>query len=235
MKKYGKNYKSVSESIKGKTFGNLTDAVKAVKDSGKTKFDSTAEIHLNLNIDPKQADQIVRSTVALPHGTGKKLKIAAVVPDDKVAAAKAAGATAAGLEDLLVELGKGKFDYDVIVATPDVMKNLGKVAKVLGQKGLMPNPKSGTISPDIEKTIEELSRGRVEFRNDKDGNVHSIFGKTSFKEEELENNLKAFLQAFRDAKPSGVKGTYIKSMTLCTTMGPGITLDVNEVMGSLSR
>jgi large subunit ribosomal protein L1 len=235
MKKYGKNYKNAAESVQGKTFGNLTDVIKSVKDSAKTKFDSTAEIHLSLNIDPKQADQIVRSTVALPHGTGKKLKIAAVVPDDKVASAKAAGATAAGLEDLLAELGKGKFDYDVVVATPDVMKNLGKVAKVLGQKGLMPNPKSGTISPDIEKTIEELSRGRVEFRNDKDGNVHSIFGKTSFKEEELENNLRAFLMAFREAKPSGVKGTYIKSMTVCTTMGPGIRLEVNEVMGSLSK
>lgn len=235
MKKYGKNYKKALESLKEKPMYDLAEAVKLVKETGKTKFDSTAEIHLNLNIDPKQADQIVRSTVILPHGTGKKLKIAAVVSDDKVKAAKDAGATSAGLEDLIAEFEKGKFDYDVIVATPDSMKSLGKVAKILGQKGLMPNPKSGTVTDDIEKAIEELSRGRIELRNDKEGNVHSIFGKVSFKEEQLENNLKAFLQAVREAKPSGVKGTFIKSITVTTTMGPGIRLNVNEVMSSLSK
>jgi large subunit ribosomal protein L1 len=235
MKKYGKNYKKALESLKAKPMYNLNEAVKLVKETGGTKFDSTAEIHLNLNIDSKQADQTVRSTVTLPHGTGKKLKIAAVVPDDKVKSAKDAGATAAGLEDMIAEFEKGKFDYDVVVATPDVMKNLGKVAKVLGQKGLMPNPKSGTVTPNIEKAIEELSRGRVELRNDKEGNVHSIFGKVSFKEEELENNLKALLQTIRDSKPSGIKGTYIKSITVTTTMGPGIRLDINEVMANLSK
>lgn len=233
MKKYGKNYKKALEAAKGKPMYNLTEAVKLLKEFSATKFDSTAEIHLNLSIDPKQADQSIRSTVILPHGTGKKLKIAAVVSDDKVKAAKDAGATAAGLEDLIAEFEKGKFKYDVIVATPDVMKNLGKVAKILGQKGMMPNPKSGTVTPDIEKTIEELNRGRVEFRNDKEGNIHSIFGKTSFKEEELENNLKAFLQALRDNKPSGVKGAFIKSITICSTMGPGVRLDANQVMSEL--
>jgi large subunit ribosomal protein L1 len=235
MKKYGKNYKKSLEALKGKPMYNLAEAVKLVKETGKTKFDSTVEIHLNLNIDPKQSDQTIRSTVILPHGTGKKLKIAAVVSDDKAKAAKDAGATTAGLEDLIAEFEKGKFDYDVVVATPDVMKNLGKVAKVLGQKGLMPNPKSGTVSENIVKTIEELSRGRIELRNDKEGNVHSVFGKVSFKEDELENNLKAFLQAVREAKPSGVKGTFIKSITVTTTMGPGIRLNVNEVMSSLSK
>ena len=235
MKKYGKNYKKALESLQGKTTYNAPEAIKLLKETSATKFDSTAEIHLNLNIDTKQSDQTIRSTVILPHGTGKKLKIAAVVPDDKVKSAKDAGAVSAGLEDLIAEIEKGKFDYDVIVATPDVMKNLGKVAKVIGQKGLMPNPKSGTVSPDIAKTIEELTRGRIELRNDKEGNVHSVFGKMSFKEDELENNLKAFLQAIRDAKPSGAKGTFIKSITVCTTMGPGIRLNVNEVMGSLSK
>lgn len=232
MKK-GKNYKKALEAASAKPMHSLTDAVKILKETSSTKFDSTAEIHLNLSIDPKQADQSIRSTVVLPHGTGKKLKIAAVVSDDKIKAAKDAGATAAGLEDLIAEFEKGKFKYDVIIATPDVMKNLGKVAKILGQKGMMPNPKSGTVTPDIEKTIEELNRGRVEFRNDKEGNIHSIFGKTSFKEEELENNLKAFLQALRDNKPSGVKGTFIKSITICSTMGPGVRLNVNEVMSEL--
>ena len=235
MKKYGKKYKSAAEPIKGKMISNISEAVKLIKETSATKFDGTAEIHLNLNIDTKQADQTVRTTVVLPHGTGKKLKIAAVVPDDKIKAAKDAGAVSAGLEDLIAEFGKGKFDYDVIIATPDVMKNLGKVAKVLGQKGLMPNPKSGTVTPDIEKTIEELNRGRIELRNDKEGNVHNIFGKVSFKEEELENNLRALLQAIREGKPSGTKGTFIKSITVCTTMGPGIKLEVNEVMGSLSK
>ncbi len=214
---------------------NLIEAIKLVKETSTTKFDSTAEVHLNLNINSKQADQTIRSTVILPHGTGKKLKIAAVVNDDKVKSAKDAGATTAGLEDLIAEFGKGKFDYDVVVATPNVMKNLGKVAKILGQKGLMPNPKSGTVTPDVEKVIEELSRGRIELRNDKEGNVHSIFGKVSFKEDELENNLRALLQTIRDSKPTGIKGTYIKSITVTTSMGPGIKLDVNEVMANLSK
>lgn len=236
MRIRSKRYRKAVESIKrGRPIYNITEAVKLVKETGNTKFDSTAEIHLSLNIDPKQADQTVRSTVVLPHGTGKKLKIAAVVTDDKVKAAKEAGAVAAGLDDLLTEFEKGKFDYDVIIATPDVMKNMGKVAKILGQKGLMPNPKSGTVTQDVAKTIGELSRGRVEFRNDKEGNVHSIFGKASFKEEELENNLKTFLRAVREVKPSGVKGTFIKSITVTTTMGPGIRLNVSEVMGSLSK
>ena len=235
MRKLGKKYKSAAEKLKEKAAYNLSEAVKLVKETSAAKFDSTAEIHFNLNIDSKQADQMVRTTVVLPHGTGKKLKIAAVVPDDKVKAAKKAGAASAGLEDLIAEFGKGKFDYDIIIAAPDAMKSLGKVAKILGQKGLMPNPKSGTVSTDIEKTIEELNRGRIELRNDKEGNVHSVFGKVSFKEEELENNLKTLLQAIRDGKPSGVKGTFIKSITVCTTMGPGIRLNIKEVMANLSK
>lgn len=235
MKKYGKKYKEAQKQLSNEPVKTLSEGVKLIKATATTKFDSTAEIHINLNIDPKKADQAVRSTVVLPHGTGKKLKIAAIVNDDKVKAAKEAGAAAAGLEDLIEEFKKGKFDYDVVVATPDVMKELGKVAKVLGQKGMMPNPKSGTVSSDIAKTIEELSRGRVEFRNDKQGIVHSVFGKASFKEDELENNLKALLFAIREAKPSGAKGTYVKSITLTTSMGPGIKLDPSEIMGNLSK
>ena len=232
-----KKYRKAWDSLKAKPTYDLSEAVKLLKEtsSGLTKFDATAEIHLHLNIDVKQADQLVRSTVVLPHGSGKKLKIAAVVPDDKVKAAKDAGATAAGLEDLIAEFETGKFDYDVIVAMPSVLKNMGKVAKVLGQKGMMPNPKSGTVNENIVKVIEELGRGRIEFRNDKEANIHSIFGKISFKEAELENNLKAFLQAIRDSKPSGVKGNFINSITITSTMGPGIHLNIGEVMGSLSK
>ncbi len=235
MKKYSKKHKEAQKKLGNDPIETIEEAIKLVKSTAITKFDSTAEIHLNLNIDPTKADQTVRSTIILPHGTGKNLKIAAVVNDDMVKAAKAAGATSAGLEDLIEEFKKGKFNYDVVVATPDVMKSLSKVAKTLGQKGLMPNPKSGTVAQDIIKAIEELSRGRVEFRNDKQGSIHSVFGKTSFKEAELENNLKAFLSAIKETKPTGAKGNYIKSITLTTTMGPAIRLNVNEVMASLSK
>jgi large subunit ribosomal protein L1 len=235
MRHLGKNYKKALELIRGQEAVGIAEAAKLVKESSTVKFDATAELHMGLYIDPKKADQLVRSTVVLPHGTGKKLKIAAVVSDDKVKEAKEAGATAAGLEDLIAEFEGGKFDYDVVVATPDVMKHLGKVAKTLGQKGLMPNPKSGTVTTDVAKAIEELSRGRVEFRNDKEGNLHTVFGKVSFKVEELENNLRTLLNAIRDAKPSGVKGTFIKSITVCTTMGPGIPMDVTKTLSDLKK
>jgi len=204
-----------------------------VKETGVTKFDATAEVHFNLNLDPKKAEEALRGTVMLPHGSGKTVKIAAIVTDDKAKAAKAAGADAAGLDDLIEEFSKGKVDYDVIVATPDVMRHLGKIAKILGQKGLMPNPKSGTVTPDVTKTITELKKGRVEYRVDKEGNIHTIFGKVSFKQEELENNLKVMIKTLRDAKPSTVKGTFMNSITLTTTMGPGIKLDLNEALKSL--
>jgi len=233
MPKKGKNYRASLDKLKGKEFYSLDEAIKLLKETSTVKFDATAELHFNLNMDVKKTEQAVRGTVTLPHGSGKTLKIAAVVTDDKVKAAKAAGAAAAGMEDLVEELGKGKIDYDIIVAMPATMKNLGKVAKILGQKGMMPNPKSGTVTDDIEKTIKELMSGRVEYRNDKEGNVHTIFGKLSFKEEELENNLKTVLKAVKNAKPSTVKGTFINSITIASTMGPGIKLKVNETLKSL--
>ncbi len=230
MPKSGKNYKKAVEALKGQETFTIAEGVKAVKETATTKFDSTAEVHFNLNIDPKQADQTLRGTITLPHGSGKTVKIAALVGDDKVKEAKDAGADAAGLEDLIDEFSKGKINYDLVVADSSVMKELGKVAKILGQKGMMPNPKSGTVSSDIAKTVKEFKAGKVEYRNDKDGNVHTVFGKASFKEDELENNLKAIIQAVRDAKPSGVKGTYINSVTLTTTMGPGIRLNPSDVL-----
>jgi large subunit ribosomal protein L1 len=231
--KKGKNYRASLDKLKGKEFYPLNEAVKLLKETSTVKFDATAELHFNLNLDSKKSEQSIRGTVALPHGSGKTLKIAAVVPDEKVKAAKAAGAVAAGLDELIEEFGKGKISYDMIVATPGAMKSLGKVAKILGQKGMMPNPKSGTVTDDIEKTIKELMGGRVEYRNDKEGNVHTIFGKLSFKEEELENNLKTVLKAVKNAKPSTVKGTFINSITITSTMGPGIRLEVNETLKSL--
>lgn len=231
--KRGKKYIEAAKKLTEKESYTLTEALKLLKETGTTKFDSTAEIHLNLNIDPTKAEQAIRGTISLPHGSGKKVRIAAIVNDDKVKDAKAAGADEAGLEDLVTEFGKGKINYDVIVATPDVMKKLGKVAKILGQKGLMPNPKAGTITDDIVKTIKEIKAGRLEYRNDKEGNIHSIFGKLSFKDEELENNLKSFLRVIRESKPSTIKGSFIKSITLTSTMGPGIRLNVNEALKEL--
>ncbi len=233
MFKRSKKYRAALEKIQGKPAYSLTEGLKLLRETSAVKFDATAELHLNLSLDPKKEDQSLRGTVVLPHGTGKKYKIAAIVPDEKVKEAMDAGATKAGLEDLIEEFSKGKIAYDIIIATPDVMKKLGKVAKTLGQKGMMPNPKSGTVTNDVKKTLTELMRGRVEYRNDKEGNLHLIFGKVSFKEEELENNLKTLLRAIRDSRPSGVKGSYINSITLTSTMGPGIRLNVSETLSSL--
>ena len=229
----GKKYTEAAKKLAEKESYTIAEALKLLKETGNTKFDSTAEIHINLNIDPTKAEQAIRGTISLPHGSGKKVRIAAIVSDDKIKDAKAAGADEAGLEDLVAEFGKGKINYDVIVATPDVMKKLGKVAKILGQKGIMPNPKAGTVTDDIVKTIKELKAGRLEYRNDKEGNIHSIFGKLSFKDEELENNLRSFLKVIREAKPSVLKGSFVKSITLTSTMGPGIRLNVNESLNSL--
>lgn len=231
--KRGKKYADAAKKVAEKESYTLAEALKLLKETGTTKFDSTAELHLNLNIDPTKADQAIRGTINLPHGSGKKVRIAAIVSDDKVKAAKDAGADEAGLEDLVAEFEKGKINYDVVVATPDVMKQIGKVAKVLGQKGLMPNPKAGTVTDKIENAIKELKAGRLEYRNDKEGNIHTVFGKLSFKDAELENNLKSFLRVIRDAKPSTIKGSFIRSITLTSTMGPGIRLDVNETLRAL--
>lgn len=232
--KRGKKYADSAKKVAAKESYPISEALKLLKETGSgTKFDATAEVHFNLNIEPTKADQAIRGTINLPHGSGKKVRIAAVVNDDKVKLCKDAGAQGAGLEDLIAEFAKGKINYDVVIATPATMKELGKVAKILGQKGLMPNPKAGTVTDDVEKTIRELKAGRLEYRNDKEGNLHSVFGKVSFKEEELENNLKSFIKLIRDAKPSSIKGSFIKSITLTSTMGPGIRLDVGEALKSL--
>ena len=235
MAKKSKNYRNALEKIDKNKFYTLSEGIKLVKETNVTKFDGSIEIHFKLGIDPKKADQAIRTTVSLPHGTGKSIKIAAIVSDDKIKSAKDAGATNAGLEDLIAEFKKGKFDYDIVIATPDVMKKIGPVAKTLGQKGLMPNPKSGTVTTDIEGTIKELIKGRVELRNDKEGNIHSIAGKNSFDDVKIEENLTVILKAIRELKPSAIKGTFIKSITLASTMGPGVPLEVNEVLKELGQ
>lgn len=227
--KRGKNYKAAKELLKDKEFYTVDEAVSLLVQTSKTKFDGSCEIHMNLGIDPKQADQALRGTMNLPHGTGKKLRVAAFVPEDKVKEAKSAGAIEAGAEELIEKVNEGWLDFDIAVATPDMMKHIGKVAKILGQKGLMPNPKSGTVTPEPTKVIEELMKGKIEYRNDKLGNLHNIFGKISFGEAKLKENLENYIKKIVEEKPSGVKGTFIKSITLSTTMGPGIKLDVSNL------
>jgi large subunit ribosomal protein L1 len=200
----------------------IAEATELLTKLSTAKFDASAEVHIRINADTTQADQLVRTTVSLPHGTGKTVRIAAFVTDDKVDEAKKAGASLAGNEDLIKQVAEGKLDFDVAVAMPRLMKDLGKVAKTLGQKGLMPSPKAGTVTDNIGKTIEELKKGRIECRMDKQGIIHAVFGKISFGGKKLEENLATVIQAIKEAQPSGIKGEYIRSITVTPTMGPGI-------------
>ena len=205
---------------------SLSDAIDLMIKYSTVKFDPTAEIHFNLGIDPRHADQQVRNTVTLPHGTGKKVRVVVFCTDDKVKEAKDAGAIEAGAEELIDKVSKGWLDFDTAVATPDMMRSLAKIARTLGPKGLMPNPKAGTVTQDIKKTVTELSAGRIEYRNDKNAIIHSVFGKLSFGPEKLKENLETLVKAVQEAKPTGVKGTYIESITINSTMGAGIKLTV---------
>lgn len=230
---HGKKYRAASEKVDPNHKYTLEEAVKLALETSTTKFDSSVEIHMNLGIDPKQADQQLRSVVSLPHGTGKKLRVIAFTNEDMAKAAKEAGAIEAGAETLVEKIEKGWMEFDVAVATPAMMKGMGKIARQLGQAGLMPNPKSGTVTENIEATIKEIMKGQVEFRNDKLSNLHNIFGKVSFGQEKLLENLKVYLKAVQEKKPSSMKGVFINSITLTTTMGPGIKVDVNPAMQSL--
>lgn len=212
---------------------SLEDAIKLAVETSTTKFDSSVEVHMNLGIDPKQADQQLRSVVSLPHGTGKKLRVIAFTNEDLAKAAKEAGAIEAGAETLIEKIEKGWMDFDVAVATPAMMKGMGKIARQLGQAGLMPNPKSGTVTDNIEAAIKEIMKGQVEFRNDKLSNLHNIVGKVSFGTDKLLENVKVYLKAVQEKKPSAMKGVFINTITLTTTMGPGIKVDVNPTMQSL--
>lgn len=206
----------------------IDDAVKLVKETAKAKFDETVEVHLRLGIDAKKGDQNVRGTVALPNGIGKTRRVVVVAKGDKIKEAQAAGADEAGSEDLIEKISKGWLDFDVLVATPDAMKDLTKLGKVLGPKGLMPNPKAGTVTFEVGTTVKELKLGRVEFKNDSYGIVHCAAGKASFTAPKLVENIKALIEAVNKAKPSTSKGQYLKSICLSSTMGPGIRLDPTQ-------
>lgn len=228
-KKHGKKYQEAAKLITKDAYP-MDEALDLLKKTSTTKFDGSCEVHFNLGVDPKQADQNIRTSVALPHGTGKEVRVVAFVGEEKIKEAKAAGAIEAGTEELIAKIEKGWVDFDVAIATPDQMKELAKVAKILGQKRLMPNPKSGTVTTDVTKTIGELKKGKVEIRVDKQSNLHNVFGKVSFPEANLKENLKVIVKSVLDNKPASSKGTYIKKLVITTTMGPGVPLDVNAAV-----
>ncbi len=230
---HGKKYRAALEKIEAGKLYPLDEAAALVKATAATKFDSSIEIHLNLGIDPTQAEQMIRSTVSLPHGTGKKVRVVAFVTEDRVKEAKEAGAIEAGSDELIEKIEKGWLDFDTAVATPDMMKGLAKVARQLGQAGLMPNPKAGTVTPNISGVISDLIKGQVEFRNDKQGNLHNVVGKASFDDKKLAENVASYLKAVNEKKPSAVKGTFINSITLCAAMGPAVKVAVNETLSAL--
>lgn len=217
----GKKYKEAAKLLTKKSY-TVAEACELLPKLSTSKFDATVETHVRINADTTQADQLVRTTVDLPHGTGKSVRIAAFVPDDLIDDAKKAGATKAGNDDLIKEIESGKLDFDITVAVPAMMKNLGKVAKTLGQRGLMPSPKAGTVTDNVVKVIEALKKGRVECKMDKLGIIHTVIGKVSFGPKKLQENLDALLAALNEAKPTGIKGEYILSVTLAPTMGPGV-------------
>ncbi|MBI5881746.1 MAG: 50S ribosomal protein L1 [Elusimicrobia bacterium] len=224
----GKRTQALTKEFDALKLHTLAAGAAVVKKCATAKFDETIELHVHLGVDPKQSDQQVRGTVNLPHGIGKTKKVAVVAKGDKQRDAQAAGADIVGAEDLIDQISKGMLDFEVLVSTPDMMKDLAKLGKVLGPKGLMPNPKSGTVTMDIGKAVKELKAGRVEYKVDEFGNIHCPVGKASFEAAKIAGNAKAVLEAIIKARPSSAKGIYMQSVTLSSTMGPGIKLDPNE-------
>ncbi|MCJ7508728.1 MAG: 50S ribosomal protein L1 [candidate division Zixibacteria bacterium] len=235
MKSRGKNYRRVKEKVeKGKAYP-LDQAVKLVKESAYAKFDETVEASVRLGVDPKQSDQMVRGTTVLPHGTGKKVKVLVFAKGEKEKEAKEAGADYVGSDEYIEKINSGWIDFDATVATPDMMGAVGKLGKILGTKGLMPNPKLGTVTFDLAKAVRELKAGKIEYRVDKSGNVGVAIGKASFTEQQLFENAKQFFDVILRARPATVKGQYLKSATLCSTMGPGVDLDLQALTNLLKQ
>ena len=225
MGKIGKRYTEISSSTDSQTLYGIDEAVKLVKNNAKAKFNETIEISFNLGVDPKQADQMVRGVVNLPEGTGKTVKVAVFARDAKAKEAESAGADIVGSDDLAETVKSGKFDFDRVISTPDMMAVVGQLGKVLGPKGLMPNPKLGTVTDNISDAVKNIKGGSVEYRVEKAGIVHAGIGKADFSESAIKNNVLAIIEAIQSAKPTGAKGTYIKGITLTSTMGVGVKLD----------
>ncbi len=227
MGKHGKRYRSASERIERGRAYEPASAIDLVKETSAAKFDETVEIAVRLGVDPRHADQVVRGTVVLPHGTGKSVRVLVVAQGDAAKEAEAAGADFVGTE-YIQKLKDGWLECDVVVATPDVMAQLGQLGRILGPRGMMPNPKAGTVTRDVSKAVSEIKASKIEFRVDKTGNVHAPIGKVSFQASQLQDNLAAFMDTIIRAKPSAAKGTYLKGVTISSSMGPGVKLDTAE-------
>ena len=229
MKKQGRKYVEAQKLVEKNKLYSAEEAINLVKQTNITKFDGSIELSIRLNVDPKKADQQIRGSLVLPNGTGKSKRILVIAKGAQATAAKEAGANYVGDKDMIEKIQKENwFDFDVIVATPDMMPELGKIGKLLGPRGLMPNPKTNTVTPNVVKAIEDINKGMIEFRTDSLGNIHSILGKCSFEEKSLLENLKYAVTTINKLKPQSVKGAFIKSITVSTTMGPGIKVDQNS-------
>jgi large subunit ribosomal protein L1 len=229
MGRNGKSFRAMLEKVDRNHRYPLEDGVRLAKDTARAKFDETVEMAIRLGVDPRQADQNVRGTVSLPHGMGKTVRVLAFAKADKEKEAQEAGADFVGADDLIKKISEGWIDFDKTVATPDMMAAVGRIGKILGPRGLMPNPKTGTVTPDIGKAVKEIKAGKLEFRVDKAGIVHVPVGKASFKSEQLIDNAKAVLLSVLRAKPASAKGNYVRGVTVSTTMGPGIKIDLSQV------
>ena len=225
MSKKGKRYKALLEKVDLSKQYSISEAVAIAKECATAKFDESLELHVRLGVDPRHADQQVRSTIVLPHGTGHTKKVCVIALGDKQKEAQDAGADIVGGEDLVKEIAEGRMDFDAVIATPDIMKSAGRLGKVLGPRGLMPSAKANTVTFDVAGAVKEIKAGRIEFRVDKTAITHNAVGRASFPVENLENNVKALFRAIIKARPAAVKGTYVKSVTLATTMGVGMSID----------
>ena len=225
MAQHGKKYKESLDKVDREQLYAVGDAVDLVKELASAKFDETVELAVRLGVDPRKADQIVRGTLSLPEGTGKTNRVAVFAAGDAAAEARAAGADEVGADDLVAKINGGFLDFDVAIATPDLMGQVGSLGRVLGPRGLMPNPKTGTVTTDVGKAVTEFKGGRVEYRTDKVGNIHLGIGKASFNRDQLVNNIRAVVDELQRAKPAAAKGRYFLSITVSTTMGPGVHID----------
>ncbi len=226
MPKQSKRYRALQSKQKSLDPVALAAAVGVLKDFGTTKFDQTVEIHMRLGIDSKQADQIVRGSVVLPHGIGRTQRVVVFAKGDSAAAAKEAGADEVGQEDLANRIKDGWLDFDVCIAAPDMMGLVGPLGRVLGPRGLMPSPRAGTVTPDVARVVKEYKAGKVEFRNDSGGNVHAVVGKLSFDSIRLQENIQSFLDHINGLKPNAIKGTYVRNISICATMSPGVAVAI---------
>ena len=231
--KHSKGYRQAAELVDAGRVYSPLEAANLAKTTSPTKFDGTVEVALRLGVDPRKADQMVRGTVNLPHGTGKTARVIVFATGDKAAEAEAAGADRVGSDDLIADIQGGFLDFDAAIATPDQMAKVGRIARILGPRGLMPNPKTGTVTPDVAKAVSDIKGGKISFRVDKQANLHLVIGKSSFSVQQLVENYAAALEEVMRAKPSAAKGRYLKKVTFATTMGPGIPVDANRTRNML--